>query len=93
MHGEDTNSAGKGYDDGQANQTARMQSIQSMGSNSSATAAHGKELVEKLNYNLKSIKWNLFSIANNIVLLVILDQLYTEKGLFFNIGPYLFIHA
>jgi hypothetical protein len=90
---EDMNSTGKGYGDGQANQKGRMQSMHSVGSNSSAAAAHGKELVETLYYKLKGIKWNLFSIINNIVLLIILTELYTEKGLFFNIGPYLFIHA
>jgi hypothetical protein len=68
-------------------------SVYSYGTDSSGANGHGKELVETLYFKLKGVKWNMFSIVNNIILLVILDQLYTEKGLFFNIGPYLFIHA
>jgi hypothetical protein len=68
-------------------------SMHSFGSGSSSTNTHGKELVETFYFKMKGTKWNWFSLANNVILLVVLLELAAPAGLFFNIGPDIFTHG
>jgi hypothetical protein len=69
------------------------QSLISFGSGSSHANQHGKELVETPYFKFKNTKWNWFSLVNNIILMIVLIELAAPAGLFFNIGPDLFIHG
>ncbi len=71
----------------------KQASMHSFGSGSSSTNTHGKELVETAYFKMKGTKWNWFSLANNVILLVVLLELAAPAGLFFNIGPDIFTHG
>jgi hypothetical protein len=89
MDGDSIESAGQhrapGSDYG--SKTAAGVSQHSMASDPAALGVTGKELDMSLYFKLKGIKWNIFSLVNNIVLLAILGTLNGPSGLLFSFGP------